>query len=294
MDVFFDNIMIMPTGIFTILLGFVAAYWAFVFVGVADLDLFDGADGIEGAIDGGIEGVSETAAEIAAEAAAEAVAEGSAEVVAETVAESAAATLLEGATESFGGDISIEVDTTEGISESLGLLSALKLRSVPVTVSISLIILLSWSISYFLVSYILTDLPFPFIINEMITFLLALFGGTLVTSVLVRPFDGAFETNQGESSIDLIGNIGIVSTSKVNERFGEIKIQSRNGTPLIMMARCDHTNELKNGDEVLVISIEKERNVLIVEPIQSLIAQKVHTRLQQWRNQRTRKKNRNS
>ena len=73
MEAFLENILVMPTGIFTILLGFISLYWGFVFIGVADLDLFDGADGLEGAIDGGIEGASETVAEIAAEAAAEAV-----------------------------------------------------------------------------------------------------------------------------------------------------------------------------------------------------------------------------
>ncbi|MAA80281.1 MAG: hypothetical protein CL916_13585 [Deltaproteobacteria bacterium] len=281
MEAFLENILIMPTGIFSILLGFLSLYWGFVFIGVADLDLFDGADGLEGAIDGGIEGASETVAEIAAEAAAEATAEAASEAVAEAAAEAGAEAVAEGATESLG-DIGSEVEV-EGISDSVGLLSALKLRSVPITVSASLIVLLSWTISYFMVAMVMTSLPFGAFINATLTFLLALFCGTLATSVLVRPFDGAFETNQGERDIDLIGSIGVVSTSKVNDRFGEIKIKSRNGTPLIMMARCDHDNALTNGDEVLVISIDKERNALIVEPIQSIVAQKVQHRLSEWK-----------
>ena len=57
--------------------------------------------------------------------------------------------------------------------------------------------------------------------------------------------------------------------------------------PLFMMARCDHENTLTNGDEVLVISIDKERNALIVEPIQSPVAKRVQTRLSEWQKAKT-------
>ena len=293
MEAFLQNILIMPTGIFTILLAFLSLYWGFVFIGVADMDLFDGADGLEGAIDGGIEGVSETVAEVAAEAAAEAMAEAAAEAAAEVAMEAASEAVAEAGMEALAegsaeaaAESALEAgsEAYDGtLSESVGLLSALKLRSVPITVSASLIVLISWTVSYFLVGTMASMLPFGGILNAAVVFFFALLSGTLATSVMVRPFDGAFETNQGESEIDLIGSIGVVSTSRVTERFGEIKIKSRNGTPLIMMARCDHDNDLKSGDEVLVISVDKERNALIVEPTQSFVAQKVQKRLTEWK-----------
>ena len=122
--------------------------------------------------------------------------------------------------------------------------------------------------------------------NGLIIAVLALMFGILGTSILVRPFDGAFETHQGQRDIELIGETASVITSKVNSRFGEIKIKGRSGTPLIMMARCDHENNLKTGDEVLIISLDQERNAFIVEPTGSHVARAVSKKLNELRMKR--------
>ena len=52
MDVFLQNILLMPTGIFTVFLCLITIYWCFVLIGAVDLELLDGADGAsEGLLD---------------------------------------------------------------------------------------------------------------------------------------------------------------------------------------------------------------------------------------------------
>ena len=96
---------------------------------------------------------------------------------------------------------------------------------------------------------------------------------------MVRPFDGAFKTHQGQRNSELIGKSAEVVTSKVNSDFGEIRAKSRSGTPLIMQARCDRENKLQTDDEVLVVFRDKERNAFVVEPMKSPVAIAVEKRL---------------
>ena len=43
MDVFLQNVLLMPTGIFTVFLCLITIYWCFVLIGAVDLELLDGA-----------------------------------------------------------------------------------------------------------------------------------------------------------------------------------------------------------------------------------------------------------
>lgn len=65
MSEFLDQIVAFPTVIYTTLLGLVLLYWGFVILGILDVDVLDGAEGVA-------EGLAEGAAEAAAEGAAEA------------------------------------------------------------------------------------------------------------------------------------------------------------------------------------------------------------------------------
>ena len=55
MELFIQTALAMPTGIYSVMLGFLMVYWLFVIIGVADLDMLD----LDGALDGGVDGVKE-------------------------------------------------------------------------------------------------------------------------------------------------------------------------------------------------------------------------------------------
>ena len=56
MEVFLQNVLMMPTGIFTVFLCVITIYWCFVLIGAVDLEFLDGADG---AVEGFSESISE-------------------------------------------------------------------------------------------------------------------------------------------------------------------------------------------------------------------------------------------
>ena len=167
----------------------------------------------------------------------------------------------------------------------MGLLSALKLKSVPLTVSFSLIVLFSWLASYAGVRFLLPLLFFGGLLNATFIFFAALGIGVIFTSFLVRPFEGKFEIHKGQHKIEFIGSVGTINTGSISHKFGEVMIKGRSGIPVIYQARCDRENELKKGDEVLVISIDKSRKVFIVEPLGSRVAVAVEDRLRRFKAQ---------
>ena len=115
-----------PSVVYTVLLGVVLIYWAFVMVGVIHI-----GEGSEGALDGHVDGA------------------------AKGLMEGATKGLMEGAVDQLhaghvdvgdiGGDGDIgDVDVDESGSALAAIMSALHLRSVPATVILSLIITFAW------------------------------------------------------------------------------------------------------------------------------------------------------
>ena len=277
---FLHNIMLMPTLVYTALLGLIMLYWCFVFIGLADMEALDTGDSIDGFLDGAAEGAAEATAEAVAEVAAEAAAEAGAEILAEGVLEGAADAVPDSLAETLGD---IEGDS---VGQSVGLISSLKLRSVPLTVSMSLVILFSWVSSYLMQSFAAPLIPLhDFVVGSLI-FALSLVVGMLAASIMVRPFEGKFETHQGQKRIEFIGESATVITLGIDANFGEIRFKGRSGVSIIQQARCDAPNDLQQGDEVLIISQDKERKAFVVEPMHSKVAQAVQRKIQALRNKR--------
>src|SRR5262245_25041191 len=112
-----------PSVVFTVLLGVVLVYWAFVMVGVIHI-----GEGSEGALDGHIDGTTKG------------------------MLEGATKGVLEGTVDHVGGahgdgdfDLGDDGDASGGTLAAI--MSALHLRSVPATVVFSLIITFAWLVS---------------------------------------------------------------------------------------------------------------------------------------------------
>src|SRR5688572_27369380 len=133
-----------PSVVFTVLLGVVLVYWAFVMVGVIHI-----GEGSEGALEGKLEGATKG--------------------------------LLEGAVDGAGhhhaelgdGDIDLDGDDS-GHGALAAIMSALHLKSVPATVVFSLIITFAWLVSVVSMQFI-TRLA-PALVGPLLSF------GVLLTS----------------------------------------------------------------------------------------------------------------
>ncbi len=245
MSDFLTQILAFPTVVYTVLLALILLYWMFVIVGAADIDLFD----LDGAADGFLDGAAE-----ALDGAAEAL-DGAGEAL------DGAGEALEGAVDGADG----AADASEsGLAK---LLALLRLRRVPLTISISFITLLSWmgsGIGMQVATLYASGLP-PLLVGCVVGSL-AFIVGVMLTSVLVRPLEPVFETHEGPTKADFVGKVCTVQTSRVDAQLGQGELRD-GGDILVFQIRCDHENSLTHGDQTLLAYYDKDRNAYIVEPL---------------------------
>jgi hypothetical protein len=152
----------------------------------------------------------------------------------------------------------------EGVLSAL--LSALKLRSVPVTISLSLLGISGWLVSFLLVRNLSALLPLPSFVTAAIEFLISLLIATLVTSALVRPLAPLFRSRSAPRHQELVGKVVRITTGRVDGRFGEGHLQD-GGAGLALQVRCADPDALDRDDEALILGWDAATESFEVEPM---------------------------
>ena len=277
-----------PTIVFSLLLVLVVLYWGMVLIGAVDLDLLDGAihgasegaldaaahgvlDGaadaaLDGAADAAIHGVLDGAADAALDGAAEAALDGGGDAALDGALDGAADGALDGAAD--GGAHALDHAHVGGGVGLAGLLGLLRLRSVPVTVSLSFIILSSWLTCTLAAQWLAPQLAglLPAAISLSIIGLASFLIGLLIASLAIRPLAPFFKTHEGQRRRDFLGAECSVTTSRVDARFGQAEIDD-GGAGLLVQVRCDLANPLTRGQRALVIDFDERREAYVVEPL---------------------------
>jgi hypothetical protein len=248
-----DVIFSLPTVIFSLLLALSVVYWLFVIVGAVDLDALGGhADGaMDGAIDGHIDGAIDGHVDGAIDGHVDGAIDGHADGAMDGGADGHA----DGATE--GHDVEVE----QGVFSTI--LSALKLRSAPVTVVLTVFALVG-----FLTSGLIFDsLQDPGWIAKGGLFLATSFGSLVATSVIIRPLGKIFDRKDaGMRDSDLLGKIAVVSTGSVTERFGQAIIEE-NGVSLTLQVRAEASSGLKKGSRCVIVDHDSAAGTFSIEKL---------------------------
>lgn len=228
---FADTILAFPTVIFTTLLGIAALYWFFVLVGALDLDLAHG--GHEGLLEGGHEAAG------AHEAAGHADGGGHAESHGE---------------EHHGPGLGVVID-------------AFGLAGVPLTVSLSSVILWSW----FFTGVAMHGLG-RFVAEGVGRWLvggIVLVGATLLglglTRLSVRPLRKLFGSRPAVSVASLVGRVCTITTLRVDQRFGQAEVRD-GGAGVLVSVRCREKNNLTRGSKALIYLHDPRAEVFLVMP----------------------------
>jgi Protein of unknown function (DUF1449) len=260
-----------PSVIFTVLLGVVLVYWSFVIVGVLHI-----GEGSEGAIEGATKGVLEGASKGMLEGATKGMLEGASK----GVLEGATKGVLEGHLGGGHGHTELEADLGEGAdlgdsahtSALAALIGALRLRSVPATVVLSLLITFSWLVC--VVSMQATTRLFGSPPGALWS-LLAMIGAPIIalplTSLLVRPLARFFVVRRAPTKTDFIGRTCVVRTGTVTAKFGEATLED-GGAGLVLRVRIDGQAVLGRGEHALIVDYDAEHETYLVEPLSDLLA----------------------
>lgn len=272
-----------PTVIYSLLLSVVLIYWTFVILGALDINmlevdadgLLDGAgEGISGALDGaghGVEAVGSAGEGL--DGALDCVGHG-VEGVGHGLGgmghglEGAGHVAGEGASEA-AGKVAGEALAEAGGGAITSMVAALKLRRVPATVVISFTVLFAWTLS-------LTGMDllggFASVIPGGLWLLGAGIGlGALIvalplTSLAITPLSRFFATHGARGRHELVGHTCVVSTGRVDARFGQAYCRMGHDE-LLIPVRCNPPNALSKGREALIIDYDEARQAFVVEPV---------------------------
>lgn len=160
-----------------------------------------------------------------------------------------------------GGDVG--ADSPHSTPDVLaGLLLRFGLVGVPVTISISILVLIGWLLCYYIVHFV-----FPFVPGSFLKFvagipvlLATLYVSARFTSVLIRPLRPLFEKATQETVKHVLGQTAIVRTSRVDNEFGEVDLED-GGAGLILKARTTGDDRFVKGDKVVIYEKLSDQNI---------------------------------
>lgn len=170
-----------------------------------------------------------------------------------------------------GGAEMVKLGGGDGDADGGGLMKLMGLSSVPITISLSVVLLAGWAGSLLVMHYGAESLAglgrwLPLVVLPSV-----LIVALIVTSFAVRPLGKVFEVTEGKFNRDYIGHSCTLTTGRVDASFGQATIED-GGTVLVIAVRCDQDNKLVRGDRVLVIDFDSAREAYVVEPIAEVLA----------------------
>ncbi len=229
-----------PTVVWTALLGVVLVYWLFVVVGAVHL----GSSHADGAVDGAVDGID-----------------------ADGVGDGAHADGADG----------VDGDGADGAhaAHHASILGSLKLRSVPITVVVSLIVVFAWLFSTTFMQFA-SAMPINRWLMGTLVLVLSCVFALPVTSLAIRPFARFFAHAKAQTHQDLVGKTCQVRTGLVDGRFGEATVVER-GSDLVVRVRIDG-QPLKRGQEAIITGWDAERDAFTVEPLDDVLGRKGNSR----------------
>ncbi len=232
MDEFLAASLSFPTVVFTVLLGIAAVYWLLVILGALGLDMLD-ADG------GG---------------------------------DHAGHDLGHGDAGHVHADGHAEGPGHHDVPASLlsSFFVTLRLDSLPLTVTLSLVFFWAWLVSHTSTHYWLGYQAHWAL--ELALLLVALLVAVLLTSLAARPIAPMFRSKSGARRSALIGKIVRIDTSRVDATFGNATAED-GGAGLIVQVRCESPNKLGRGDRALVVSYDEAREAFEVTPIDDILSE---------------------
>lgn len=164
----------------------------------------------------------------------------------------------------MGGDVDmdgdVDVDQSGGFLHSF--FDMMNIGEVPAMVVISVMVLSCWCISM-LANYYLNSgnsllIGVGIIIPNLIVSL-------FVAALFTRPLRKVFKTlDNDEQHQKILLRVGEVTTSEVNDTFGQLEIKTK-GAPVVINVRTTDGIILKKGDKAIVYEEDKEKGIYFIE-----------------------------
>ena len=167
-------------------------------------------------------------------------------------------------------DADLDVDASHAASSGLfGVLQGLDLGSVPLTVTVSLWVLSSWTLTY-LCAVLIGPAAATLAIGSGVAVAAGL-GSLVVTAVGIVPVKGLFRSVPAQNKRDFVGKTCTVTTLRVNRDYGQAELDD-GAAGVVIQVRCDGEEILEKGSTALVYRYDEERDVYFVKPVTPVAA----------------------
>lgn len=189
--------------------------------------------------------------------------------------------------DAFGVDFDLDLDVDTGAdsldaggadadvdgpsaSSLASLLAALRLRHAPLTVTLSVLILNSWVLSYLGARALMVDSPLPLVLSGVLIAVLALVLAVPLTSLLTRPLGPLFVVHTGVEKSSFVGQVCIVRSGSVDAKHGRAVIDD-GGAGVQVRVRSEDPNSLRRGHRALLIAYDASSDIYDVEAMDELL-----------------------
>jgi hypothetical protein len=170
-------------------------------------------------------------------------------------------------------DLDLDIDAgadidANGLNGLAGLLMNWGLSGIPVTVVISLLVTLSWAISYLIVSLVFPLIPFEWLkVLVGIVLLIISFALSIpITAILIRPLKKFFTSHDAVKKSSLIGLECVIKTGQVTLDFGQAELEDGEAG-MILDVRANDAYGIKKGDVVLLVEYNEDDESYLVEKV---------------------------
>jgi hypothetical protein len=143
-----------------------------------------------------------------------------------------------------------------------GVLVALGLVGIPISIIFSFIILFTWLGTYLTSLYVLShlDTGFLFWFGAFAAIIVSIMMSIPITIAMTKPMRRFFKISYATKSNDLLGEVCQMITSEVTETFGEAEL-NKSGDHYIFQVRSKQGNTIKKGDDVVLIEYDHEQHL---------------------------------
>ena len=154
-------------------------------------------------------------------------------------------------------DLDGDVNPSEGIDSQnalAGLVIKLGLHGVPFIVSLTILSLVAWLMSFYSTFFLFKVVP-----DGLIQYLVGIpilvaifFAAAMITAVAIRPFRTLFARLDPDETKHIVGQIVVVRSAVVTNERGQ-GLMADGGADLVLDIRATSGTEFSKGDEVVII-----------------------------------------
>ena len=168
-----------------------------------------------------------------------------------------------------GIETEIDVDASDvgGIATWL---TKFKLEGIPFTLTLSMIIFISWILCFYLVELFIKhfEVEWVRIALGFLTIVLTPIIATPIVAIILSPLKPLLkklkEENTSATASDFIGATGLIRSVKVNQSLGSAEV-SDGGAGLILQIRADEPNDYQRGDHVILTKYLPDTHTYLIK-----------------------------